>query len=269
MTRRIIFAAVAVAVVCAPSLAASQVSTDLKRDSSWSGAAAAGRARAVADSLRGRILRLASFAGFAEAGCQSGELRTFERDTRHEAPKLLASLEQLILSYGAFASLNNPAGKALLSAVTRLEIGGPGPRWDTMTGTGPRSFNPMLPVNKTTTDCLLIAGTAPDGLVLPPVTNYTPPRDSGALNVPVEYGTGGLALLKSAYFKAHATDRNAVMHHSRVNAYALWDDYAIVSVLRQAERQGVVPMEKETTGAVYAFHRVGSEWRLIALVRSW
>lgn len=252
-----------------PAVAVAQVSSDAKRDSSFSGVAAAARAHRTADSLRARILGLASFAGFISPECSNGELRTFERDTKNESGPTLASLEKLIMSYGAFESLNNEAGKALLYAVTRLETGGPGPRWDALQGTAPRSFNPMLPVQKNTSECLLIAGTKPDGLVLPPVTNFVPPRDSGAFDVPIEYGTGGLTLLRSAYFKAHANDAKAVMHHSRVNAYALWDDYAIISVVREAELKGVLAIAKETNGVVYAFHRVGAEWRLIALVRTW
>jgi hypothetical protein len=254
--------------VLLPSAAFSQ-RAGTKPDSAFSGVAAAARAHRTADSLRTRILSLANFAGFISPECSNGELRVFERDTKNESPSLLGSLEKLVMSYGAFESLNTEPGKALLRALTRLELGGPGPRWDTVAGTGPRSFNPNLPVQKSTPDCLLTAGTAPDGLVLPPVTNFTPPRDSGTLSAPIEYGTSGLALIRSEYFKAHAKDTKAVMHHSRVNAYALWEDYAIVSVTREAEIKGVVALAKETNGVVYAFHRVGSEWRLIALVRTW
>jgi hypothetical protein len=268
MSQRVLVAGSLALAALAPSAVFSQGGAN-RPDSAWSGAAAAARAHRTADSLRTRILGLANFAGFISPECSNGELRVFERDTKNESGAMLASLEKLVMSYGAGESLNTEPGKALLRAVTRLELGGPGPRWDTMSGTGPRSFNPNLPVAKATNDCLLTAGTAPDGLVLPPVTNFVPPRDSGTLSAPIEYGPGGLALIRSAYFKAHARDAKAIMHHSRVNAYALWDDYAIVSVAREAEVKGVVALAKETNGVVYAFHRVGAEWRLLALVRTW
>src|SRR5712691_8071890 len=84
----------------APLAGASQTA-GAKGDSSWSGVAAAARAHSTADSLRRRILALSSFAGFLDPACSAGELRTFENDTKNESGPALASLEKLVMSYGA------------------------------------------------------------------------------------------------------------------------------------------------------------------------
>jgi hypothetical protein len=249
------------------SAAASSVS-----DTSMSPARQHARARATMDSLRRVALRYATYAGFADTSCAPGDIRTFERDTAGVARKALLTLEKLVLAYGAAVSLDNPLGKALLRAVLRLEGGGPGPRWDTMTGLGPRAFNPILPVelfNPETKKCQMTPGIEPDGIVLPDVTGLVVPRDSGALNVTVGYGTTGLTELRNFFFSRHAADSQAVLHYTRVNAHAMWENYAIIGVVREKQLKGAVPIPNETTGAVYAFHRVGAEWRVLAMIRNW
>jgi hypothetical protein len=241
-------------------------------DPTMSGAGSEARAVSQADSIRGAILGYATFAGFADAECAPGDVRTFERDTSGAAPKLLRRLESLIASYAAFESLDTDAGRALLRAVARLETGGPGPRWDVLTGTGPRAFNPLLPttlLNPMTGACEDTPGSPPFGLILPPLTGFEPPKDSGAAPYLVEHGPEGVRRVRDAFASIHVGDTAAVLRHTRVNAYALWGDYAIVGVVREAEDRGVIPMPDRRTGAVYAFHRVDGEWRLLALVRNW
>jgi hypothetical protein len=241
-------------------------------DTSMSGARADARALTTADSLRRAILGYATFAGFGDTPCATGDIRTFERDTAGVVQALLARFEVLVLSYGAYVSLDNDAGTSLLRAVVRLEGGGPGPAWDTMTGSGPRAFNPVLPIrfyNTETKQCDLAPGNAPDGIVLPQVTGFRVPRDSGAFDFTVGYGPAAISDLRNFFFSRHANDTSAVLHSVRVNAHAMWENYAIVGVVRDVDRRGAVPVERESTGAVYAFHRVDTEWRLLAVVRSW
>jgi hypothetical protein len=230
------------------------------------------RAFVVADSLRRAILKYATFAGFADTSCAPGDIRTFENDTLNVVKGLLSRFELLVLSHGAYASLDNDAGKALLRATVRLEGGGPGPRWDTITGAGPRAFNPILPsllFNPETRKCVMTPGNEPDGIVLPPVTGFVVPRDSGAANFSVGYGPTALNDVRNFFFSRHRGDTSAVLRTTRVNAHALWGDYAVIGVLREKELHGVIALPRETTGAVYAFHRVAGEWRLLALVRDW
>ena len=253
-------------------LASSQTaSAQAGADTSMSGAAAETAALARADSLRRVVLRYATFAGFADTSCAPGDIRTFEKDTTDVVKNALMKLELLVLSYGAYTSLENEAGRALMRALVRLEGGGPGPRWDLATGTGPRAFNPVLPVelfNPETKKCQMTPGLEPGGIVLPALKTFEVPRDSGAFDFAVTFGPTGMNDLRNFYFSRHRTDTAAVLNSVRVNAYGMWQNYAIVGVVRQQERRGVLPNAKEATGAVYAFHRVGSEWRLLALIRN-
>jgi hypothetical protein len=241
-------------------------------DTSMSGAASDARALQQADSLRREVLRYATFAGFSSAPCAPGDVRTFEADSTDAVRRTLRQLEVLIASYAAFASLDTDAGRSLLRAVARLETGGPGPHWDVTSGAAPRAFNPILPtrlLNPVTGECQDTPGSAPFGLVLPPVTGFEPPKDSGAVPHIVEYGPGAVSRVRDAFVALHGQDTTAVLRHTRVNAYALWGDYAIVGVVRAAEDRGFVPLPRDATGAVYAFHRAEGEWRLLALVRNW
>jgi hypothetical protein len=241
-------------------------------DESMSGAASEARAVQQADSIRAAVLRYATFAGFADAACAPGDVRTFEADTGGVVPRLLKRLEVVVASYAAFSSLDNDAGRALLRAVARYETGGPGPRWDVLSGDAPRAFNPILParlLNAATGECQDTPGAAPFGLILPAVTGFEPPKDSGAVPHLVEHGPDAVGRVRDAFVAIHGQDTAAVLRHTRVNAYALWGDYAIISVVRQAEDRGFVPLPRESTGAAFAFHRVNGEWRLLAVIRNW
>lgn len=241
-------------------------------DTLWSSAASEARAHATADSLRRAVLRLATFAGFADTTCVVGELRTFEGDAEGGAKKALAALEQLVWSYGVNAPLDNEQGRALMRTLARIETGGPPPRWDTATGTGPRSFNPVISsklYDPTEKKCVQVPGVDPDGLLLPKMSEFTPPRDSGAVEYDVGYGPDAVNALKNVFYARHRSEKDAILHTTRVTAYAMWQDYALVGVVREQEQGGVLKLGGKATGALYAFHRAGSEWRLLAIVRSW
>jgi hypothetical protein len=243
-------------------------------DTTWSSARADRAMRLRADSLRNLVLSYSAWVGFAEGPCATGDVRTFDRDSTGVVQRALGNLEFLVLTYGAYTSLNNVAGRALMRAVVRLETaGGPAPRWDVASGRPPRVLNPVLPAslyNPETKRCVPTPGTTPNGLVLPEMTNFTPPRDSGAVDFAVSYGARGLNTLRDFFAsKQRPSDSVIVYRTTRVVAHAIWQDYAIVAVQRDAERLGAVAIPQESTGATYAWRRVGGEWRLLAVVRTW
>jgi hypothetical protein len=75
--------------------------------------------------------------------------------------------------------------------------------------------------------------------------------------------------IRDMFFARFANDTTAVLRLTRVNAYAMWENYALVSVVRERQARGITAVAGATTGSVYALHRVGREWRLLALVRTW
>ncbi|HKS04778.1 MAG TPA: hypothetical protein VJR92_00570 [Gemmatimonadaceae bacterium] len=243
-------------------------------DTTWSSTRADRAMRLRADSLRNLVLSYSAWVGFAQGPCATGDVRTFDRDSTGVVQRALGNLEFLVLTYGAYTSLNNVTGRALMRAVVRLEtLGGPAPRWDVASGRPPRALNPVLPAslyNPESKRCVPVPGATPDGLVLPEMTNFTPPRDSGAVDFAVSYGPGGLNRLRDFFAtKQRAGDSVRVFRNTRVIAHAVWQDYAIVAVQRDAERLGAIPLPQESTGATYAWRRVGAEWRLLAVVRTW
>lgn len=245
----------------------------MRPDTSFSGARSDARARAQLDSLRREVLRYATFAGFGATPCGGIDMRTFDSDANGtQVPALLARMELIVLTHGVSAPLSTDEGRSLLRAVVRLEAGGPGPRWDVVTGAAPRAFNPVLPTSlydPKEKKCVMTPGEEPDGLILPPATGFKAPSDSGTVAVHVRHTAEGANEIRNMFFARFANDTTAVLRLTRVNAYGMWGDYAIVSVSRERQARGITPLAGETTGSVYAFHRVNREWRLLAVVRTW
>jgi hypothetical protein len=244
----------------------------VRRDTTWASTRTDRAFRTQLDSLRRAVLERSAWMGFAEGPCAPGDIRTFESDSANTSQQLLDRMELLVLAGGAYESVDTPVGRALMRAVVRLEAGGPGPRWDVLTGQGPRAFNPVLPAslyNPETKQCVMTPGAVPDGIVLPEMRTFIVPRDSGGPDVAVSFGPGGLNRLRDLMATRRRGDSSFVFRHTRVTAHSIWLDYAVVGVQRDAEMLGTMAVPRETTGAVYLFHRVAGEWRLLALVRNW
>ncbi len=224
-----------------------------------------------ANALRTRVLDLSSFAGLADS-CSAGELRVFESDTAGSAMPLLGQMENLIISYGAGASLDNAAGRALLTAVARLETHGPGIAWDVLDGPAPRTFNAITTVrlpNPETGTCEDIPGLDPRAIIVPKVTNWEVPRDSMAHPVMVGYGSESVNELRDWFFSQYGNQPDSALRYVRVTGHGMIGDFATVSVQRESERQGSIPLPQYRSGAAYVLHNVGGEWRLIGYSRVW
>jgi hypothetical protein len=223
-----------------------------------------------AAALRTQILSLASFAGLADE-CSAGELRVFDPEADQALKELTGELESLIVSYGVGTSLATPEGLALLNAMARLETYGPGIAWDVLDGEAPRTFNPIvtsrLP-NPETGRCEDIPGLDPLALVVPKVDGWEPPRDSMAFPVVVGYGPEAVNELREWFYERSAGAPDSTLRYVRMTAYAILGDYATLSVVRESERQGTVPLPQFRSGATYLLHKVGSEWRLMAYSRA-
>jgi hypothetical protein len=219
--------------------------------------------------LRGQILSLASFAGLAD-DCSSAELRVFQAGTDQLLKELVGNLETLIVSYGIGTAIDSPEGKALLTATARLETYGPGIPWDVLEGEAPRTFNPVvtsrLP-NPETGRCEDIPGLDPLALIVPKVDGWEPPRDSMVYPVVVGYGPEAVNELREWFYERNGGSPDSTLRYVRVTAYAILGDYATVSVVRESERGGTVPLPQFRSGATYLLHKVGSEWRMISYSR--
>ena len=84
----------------------------------------------------------------------------------------------------------------------------------------------------------------------------TPVQISSIASIQCESVTG---------FAAHRSSR----HGNSVTVARMWRDWAVVVVTRPLEERGVEVNKKNNGGAAYLMRKVGTEWRLLSVVRSW
>ena len=235
------------------------------------------RAHALADSLRGRILATAAFTEFPGDSCNPGTLRTFPRDTTQAAragtEAIVERLERLVIVQGVETPLDSPAAHDLLRTVVLWEAGGPRPRWDVARrGEDRRAIAPGLVGefrNPTTGKCESYVASDTATVVIPEVPNFRVPTVPG-VRLSLYMGEAGLKQARDAFFvKQGASDSTSLFTYTRVRAAVVWGDYAVVAVNRPAESRGIQALPAGGGGASYIFHRVGDEWRLLTIARTW
>ena len=209
------------------------------------------------------------------APCDPGTLRTTGTDSGSSTAavdSLVHALEREIIVSGIDQPIDTPAGHALLRTVLAWEAGDARPRWDVRAGEQPRrTMSAGLTgtyYNTDTKQCVPLAPQDTVTLIAPPMTGFKVPKVRTAA-VQVFYGDSGVKTARDRFFAGHLTDTSAVFLYTRVRAMVLWHDYAVVSVNRPLEKQGVVELQKGAGGATYIFRRAGDEWRLLVIARTW
>jgi hypothetical protein len=230
---------------------------------------------ARAERLRARILAASSWTDLGGDSCSVGMLRTFPTDGESSSHALdaVAELERIIVARGIDNPIDTPAGHALMRTVAAWEAFAERPRWDVAAGqTAPRAIAAGLGGgfrNPTTRKCETYLPGDTATIVLPPLTNFTPPRTEG-VRLTLYYGEPGVRRARDLFHGTVAQrDSGAVFSYTRVRAAVLWRDYAVVAVNRPAEVAGVLTLSKGLGGGTYIFRRVGDEWRLLVIVRTW
>jgi hypothetical protein len=230
-----------------------------------------------ANAIRSRLLAAADWAELGSALCNPGTLRAFSRDTSTQAfdelTHHMTKLEGLIVARGVDQPINTPTAHALLRVVIEWEAGQARPKWDVPAGEPAREA--------------IAAGLA--GEFQDPTTGQCDAYvrfDTVALILPPEAGELRLPVLKDVYLKAYVgetglkaardtfyahVERHAdpVFTYTKISPVVVWRDFAVVTVNRPAEDRATVPLPQGAGGATYIFHRVGTEWRLLVISRSW
>jgi hypothetical protein len=234
------------------------------------------RYAARADSLRRWIL---ARTGWAELGqqCNPGMLRVFP-DTaagaRASLDTAVMDLERIIIARGVDAPIDVPAGHDLLSTVILWEAAGPRPRWDV---SDPKEDRRAIATGLTgqvvdpeTMKCISYVHDDSVVIVTPRLTNYETPKAKGAMRVSL-YAGGDSALKRArdTFYAIEGHEGNTVFTYTYVGPVVLWRDWGLVVVNRPAEANGVAATGQGTGGAAYLFHRVGREWRLLMISRTW
>ena len=228
--------------------------------------------------LRRHILESMAWTEMGSDSCRPGDFRSV-RDTTTEKMEMFADsvrrLERIVISMGAEDTIDNPAGHDLLRTVISWEAGVGRPLWDVLPGETRRREAIAAGLtgsyaNPQTGKCEAI-NVLEDTVhaVIPPMTSFVPPT-LGKSVVAVHVGDSGLAQARERFYGARgAADPNALFTYLRVSALVVWRDYGLVVVNRPAEARGILSLPQSGGGATYLFHRVGGEWRLLSIVRTW
>lgn len=273
MTARTIASPLAVLLVSlAGAGCAARPATPAPEPMSASAAYDESRAAARADSLRAALLARAGWQSDADS-CDPGVLRLFPGDTtaaeRDRTEGIVTALEEVIVSRGVDA----PPSPELLRTIVAWESGGERPRWDVPAGAPAerRAIAPGLTGrfrNPNTRRCESYVAIDSATFVVPILAGFEAPRVKGT-RIGIIAGDSALGIAKVAYFGRDARSE-ATFDYARVAPLVVWRDYGVATVRRRSDfRNGTTAVTNESVSASYVFHRVGGEWRLLAIARSW
>jgi hypothetical protein len=84
------------------------------------------------------------------------------------------------------------------------------------------------------------------------------------------FGPEGQQRARDEFFAAVGRQTpDAELSYTVIAPMVMWQDYAVVGVHRPRERGGIEVGSGSNGGAAYLLRRVGGEWRLLSIVRSW
>lgn len=231
---------------------------------------------ALATSLREQILAATRWEEPEKAPCDPGVLRTLGQSDSAaaytRADSAVQRLEKTIITMGVDEPIDSPQGRALMRTLLTWEAGSERPNWDVPAGTKPKRVVPAGLTgefyNVETKKCEPLSPQDTVVVIAPPIHGFTVPKIKTA-HARIFYADSGLKRARDDFYSRTKGDTAAVFLYTRVSAMVLWRDFAVVAVNRPAERQAVMQLQKGAGGASYIFHRVGNEWRLLTIVRTW
>jgi hypothetical protein len=225
--------------------------------------------------LRARYLRGASWANLGDR-CNPGALRVFAGDTsraqRDSLEKIMQRMEQTIVGRGAgLANIDTPDGRALLRVIVGWEAGIDRPNWDSNEKTArqaiPTGLNGEYP-DPNGKGCLHVVNNDTVTFVLPGFSDMIFPRDPN-VRIKAYFGPESLNRVRNDFVTAHRNDPNAELRYVFVSPFVIWRDWAVVVATRPIELGGVDIGRRNDGGAAYMMRKVGGEWRLLSILRSW
>jgi hypothetical protein len=242
------------------------------------GSSAAEEARYVerARSLRDRIISQTTWADLNQGPCPSGFLRTFApdsgRDSNDSVTRDIERLERIIIARGVDSTLNSPAAHNLFRTVIGWEVAGIQPKWDVKQGEKPRV---AIAAGLTgqfkhpeTGKCESYVAFDSATVILPDGVSIVLPKYKSVV-VKVLVGEAGLRKGRDEFYAMAGHDVKSIFTYVRIRAAVVWKEFAVIAVNRPAEQRGIMELPRGAGGAAYIFHRVGGEWRLLTITRTW
>ena len=218
-------------------------------------------------------------AAWAELGdrCNPGDLRVFPRETstvqQESLQHLVEHIESTVIGRGVGSKLDSPEARALLRVIVGWEAGIDRPRWDSddkkarmavaagLTGEVPDPRSDKCLVSPLLTDTVTF--------VVPGFTSMEFPKASTP-RVKAYFGPGGRQHARDEFFVARGrANPESELTYIVVAPMVIWRGWALVAVDRPREKGGVEIGAASNGGATYLLRRVGREWRLLSIVRSW
>lgn len=239
-------------------------------------AAEARTARQRLAAWRGEYLARASWAELGDR-CNPGALRVFSADTtpagQRAVQALVERMEETILLHGVGQPLAAADVRPLLRVIVGWEAGIDRPRWDEdgagvhravatgLTGEVPDPATPGCLPSPVMRDTVTF--------VVPGVMDMEFPK-AARPRVKGYFGPAGQQQARDDFFTSVGRIRpDADLSYIVVAPMVIWQDYAVVGVSRPRERGGFALGTESNGGAAYLMRRVGGEWRLLSMVRSW
>ena len=225
---------------------------------------------------RASLLKGASWADLGNR-CNPGNLRIFAGATtalqQDSLRRLVEHMEQTIIGRGVGSRLDTPEARTLLRTIVGWEAGIDRPLWDVdgkeeriavsagLTGeyADPKGTGCIpSPMNSDTVT-----------FVIPGFTTMEFPK-APRPRVKVYFGPEGQQRARGEFFaKRGAKDPQAELSYILVAPMVIWRGWALVGVDRPKEKGGFEVGGASNGGAVYMMRRVGQQWRLVTVVRSW
>lgn len=232
-------------------------------------------ARRLAASRREYLAR-ASWADLGDR-CNPGALRVFANDTspaqRQAMQSLVDQMERTIVLRGAGRPLSAADSRALLRVIVGWEAGIDRPRWDEDGAAVHRAVATGLTgevPDPASSGCLpspVVGDTVT--FVVPGFTDMVFPK-APRPRVKAYFGPEGQQRARDEFFTAVGSKSpDAELAYIVIAPMVIWQDYAVVGVTRPRERGGYAIDPENSGGAAYLLRRVGTEWRLLSIVRSW
>lgn len=229
-----------------------------------------------ATQLRDLILQRSSWQELGEA-CNSGVLRTFMDTTSGGAAKLdtlVRELERIVVARGIDQPVDTPLGRDLMRTVVLWEAAGPRPRWDVADNVERRAVATGLTgqvMNPQTQKCESYVDSDSVIVILPQGIRLERLDVKDAMTVTQYAGDSAIARARSTFFDYPGRDVGATFGYTRVGPVVLWREWGLVAVNRPIEIRNGARLDTATVagGATYLFRRVGNEWRLFMIVRTW
>ena len=228
--------------------------------------------------MRDRLMYLKR-AAWAELGdrCNPGDLRVFPRETstaqQESLQHLVEHMESTVIGRGVGSTLDSPEARALLRVIVGWEAGIDRPRWDSddktahlavaagLTGEVPDPRSDKCLVSPLLTDTVTF--------VVPGFTSMEFPKASTP-RVKAYFGPRGQQHARDEFFVARGrANAESELTYIVVAPMVIWRGWALVAVDRPREKGGVEIGGASNGGATYLLRRVGPEWRLLSIVRSW